>query len=149
MSPRFVQVMTSLRDSLIAYRVRSRRCWQGAPRRIAPGRSGSGRSALLVGVSVPYAEAVPDGGLIRLRWPRPSAPPSSSGLGHRPFKAAARVRIPLGARAEGINVPFRLLFSASVALMVGRSGSRPGLGRDALEGFAHRVAVGAEHLFVE
>ena len=25
------------------------------------------------------------------------APPSSSGLGHRPFKAAARVRIPLGA----------------------------------------------------
>src|SRR6266702_463170 len=24
-------------------------------------------------------------------------PPSSSGLGHRPFKAAARVRIPLGA----------------------------------------------------
>ena len=25
-------------------------------------------------------------------------PPSSSGLGHRPFKAAARVRIPLGAR---------------------------------------------------
>ena len=27
-------------------------------------------------------------------------PPSSSGLGHRPFKAAARVRIPLGARAD-------------------------------------------------
>jgi hypothetical protein len=26
-------------------------------------------------------------------------PPSSSGLGHRPFKAAARVRIPLGAPA--------------------------------------------------
>src|SRR5579859_3393037 len=98
MSPRFVQVMTSLRDSLIAYRVRSRRGWQGAPRRISPGRSGYGRSALLVGVSVPYAEAVPDGGLIRLRRPRPSAPPSSSGLGHRPFKAAARVRIPLGAR---------------------------------------------------
>ena len=41
----------------------------------------------------------PTGGLIRLRRPRPSAPPSSSGLGHRPFKAAARVRIPLGARA--------------------------------------------------
>ena len=57
------------------------------------------RSALLVPVSVPYAGAVPDGGLIRLRRPRPSAPPSSSGLGHRPFKAAARVRIPLGARA--------------------------------------------------
>ena len=30
---------------------------------------------------------------------RPSEPPSSSGLGHRPFKAAARVRIPLGAPA--------------------------------------------------
>jgi hypothetical protein len=29
------------------------------------------------------------------RWP--SEPPSSSGLGHRPFKAAARVQIPLGA----------------------------------------------------
>jgi hypothetical protein len=54
--------------------------------------------ALLVAVSVPYAEAVPDGGLIRLRRPKPSEPPSSSGLGHRPFKAAARVRIPLGAR---------------------------------------------------
>ena len=70
---------------------------------------------LLVPVSVPYAGAVFDGGLVRLRRPRPSAPPSSSGLGHRPFKAAARVRIPLGARAEGIDVPFRLLFSASVA----------------------------------
>jgi hypothetical protein len=32
---------------------------------------------------------------------KPTAPPSSSGLGHRPFKAAARVRIPLGARAAG------------------------------------------------
>lgn len=31
-----------------------------------------------------------------LRW---SKPPSSSGLGHRPFKAAARVRIPLGVRS--------------------------------------------------
>ena len=30
---------------------------------------------------------------------RPPEPPSSSGLGHRPFKAAARVRIPLGARS--------------------------------------------------
>ena len=56
-------------------------------------------SALLVPVSVPYAGAVPNGGLIRLRRPRSSGPPSSSGLGHRPFKAAARVRIPLGARA--------------------------------------------------
>jgi hypothetical protein len=43
-------------------------CWIG-PRRRAP--------------RVPAARAV--------------EPPSSSGLGHRPFKAAARVRIPLGA----------------------------------------------------
>ena len=40
----------------------------------------------------------------RRRAPRATAakavePPSSSGLGHRPFKAAARVRIPLGAPA--------------------------------------------------
>jgi hypothetical protein len=34
------------------------------------------------------------GGLGKVRWDVP--PPSSSGLGHRPFKAAARVRIPLG-----------------------------------------------------
>src|SRR6202023_4075656 len=55
---------------------------------------------LRVPVSVPYAGAGPDGGLIRLRRPKPTAPPSSSGLGHRPFKAAARVRIPLGARPD-------------------------------------------------
>ena len=48
-------------------------------------------------MSVPYAGPVPDAGLTRLRRPRRVAPPSSSGLGHRPFKAAARVRIPLGA----------------------------------------------------
>jgi hypothetical protein len=30
-------------------------------------------------------------------------PPSSSGLGYRPFKAAARVRIPLGAREGELN----------------------------------------------
>ena len=65
----------------------------------SPANLAGASSALLVPVSVPYAGAVPDGGLIRLRRPRPSAPPSSSGLGHRPFKAAARVRIPLGARA--------------------------------------------------
>src|SRR6266568_9036241 len=29
-------------------------------------------------------------------------PPSSSGLGHRPFKAAARVRIPLGVRLTNV-----------------------------------------------
>ena len=64
-----------------------------------PGRLGRRPLRFAGSVSVPYAGAVPDGGLIRLRRPRPSAPPSSSGLGHRPFKAAARVRIPLGARA--------------------------------------------------
>src|SRR6266702_2620623 len=30
-------------------------------------------------------------------------PPSSSGLGHRPFKAAARVRIPLGVRLTNVS----------------------------------------------
>src|SRR5262250_1736099 len=30
-------------------------------------------------------------------------PPSSSGLGHRPFKAAARVRIPLGVRLTYVS----------------------------------------------
>ncbi len=30
---------------------------------------------------------------------RELTPPSSSGLGHRPFTAAARVRIPLGVRS--------------------------------------------------
>jgi hypothetical protein len=57
-----------------------------------------GRSALPVVVSVPYAGAVPDGG--RHGYGGEAAgPPSSSGLGHRPFKAAARVQIPLGAPA--------------------------------------------------
>src|SRR6516162_9585124 len=46
---------------------------------------------------VPYAGAVPDGGRHGFEAARTVAkPPSSSGLGHRPFKAAARVRIPLG-----------------------------------------------------
>ncbi len=46
---------------------------------------------------VPYASEVSDGR--RHGQGEISEPPSSSGLGHRPFKAAARVRIPLGARA--------------------------------------------------
>ena len=51
---------------------------------------------------VPYAGAVPDGGRHGFNAARTVAkPPSSSGLGHRPFKAAARVRIPLGARLAG------------------------------------------------
>jgi hypothetical protein len=41
------------------------------------------------------------------RWGRVARrallPPSSSGLGYRPFKAAARVRIPLGAREGELN----------------------------------------------
>jgi hypothetical protein len=35
----------------------------------------------------------------------PPKPPSSSGLGHRPFKAAARVRIPLGAQSFPRSTP--------------------------------------------
>ena len=63
---------------------------------------GSGRcaaQAALPGVAfVPYAGAVPDGGRRGFEAAvAPSEPPSSSGLGHRPFKAAARVQIPLGA----------------------------------------------------
>ncbi len=34
-----------------------------------------------------------------------AGPPSSSGLGHRPFKAAARVRIPLGVRSKVLVTP--------------------------------------------
>ena len=40
-------------------------------------------------------------GQLRLSVP----PPSSSGLGHRPFKAAARVRIPLGVLADKDTPP--------------------------------------------
>jgi hypothetical protein len=94
----------------------------------------------------PYALAVLNGRLIRLRWPWPSAPPSSSGLGHRPFKAAARVRIPLGARTEGTEVTFA--FSLRLPSPSG-SRSGPGLGRDVLQGLAHGIAARAEHLLVE
>jgi hypothetical protein len=61
---------------------------------------------------------------LRLRWPWPSAPPSSSGLGHRPFKAAARVRIPLGARAEGDRGHFRFLFFRVASPSGSRIGQR-------------------------
>ena len=57
-----------------------------------------GRGALPAVVCVPYAGAVPDGGR-HGNGGEAAGPPSSSGLGHRPFKAAARVRIPLGAPA--------------------------------------------------
>ena len=62
------------------------------------------------GALAPAVHRFAGGGLRPLCWggPRRRAPrvqggedrrkpPSSSGLGHRPFKAAARVRIPLGA----------------------------------------------------
>ena len=51
--------------------------------------------------------------------------PSSSGLGLRPFKAAARVRIPLGARKQG---PVAQLVSASPCHGEGR-GFESRLGR--------------------
>jgi hypothetical protein len=50
---------------------------------------------------LPLCWGRPDGGPMPSAAVKPTAPPSSSGLGHRPFKAAARVRIPLGARAAG------------------------------------------------
>jgi hypothetical protein len=34
----------------------------------------------------------------------PHRPPSSSGLGHHPFKVAARVRIPLGVQSESVYI---------------------------------------------
>lgn len=55
--------------------------------------------------------------------------PSSSGLGLRPFKAAARVRIPLGARKQG---PVAQLVSASPCHGEGR-GFEPRLGRSATQ----------------
>src|SRR5262249_7048555 len=54
--------------------------------------------ALAVGAVVPYACGVPDGRRQGQNGGHAVASPSSSGLGLRPFKAAARVRIPLGAR---------------------------------------------------
>lgn len=92
--------LSSLCDYVIALRVWCNRSWQELAPRFqvgfrwlwAPGTPFAGSG------SVPYAGAVPNGGLVRLWRPRSSEPPSSSGLGHRPFKAAARVRIPLGAR---------------------------------------------------
>ena len=47
---------------------------------------------------LPYADGAPNGKPLRAGIVLRSKPPSSSGLGHRPFKAAARVRIPLGVR---------------------------------------------------
>ena len=35
---------------------------------------------------------------------KPQTSPSSRGLGHRPFTAVTRVRIPLGARSTAVNV---------------------------------------------
>ena len=55
-------------------------------------------------------------------------PPSSSGLGHRPFKAAARVRIPLGARwvpARHNAWSCRAAWSARHPVKVEVAGSNP------------------------
>src|SRR5262249_58542334 len=85
-----------------------------------PGRPILGRALRWVlgacsGASAPCVLPLCPGGLCPLCWggPRRRAPrvqggedrrkpPSSSGLGHRPFKAAARVRIPLGALLAGL-----------------------------------------------
>ena len=69
----------------------------------------------------------------RRRAPRVAAattvrPPSSSGLGHRPFKAAARVRIPLGARLAhcvGRVWSCRAAWSARHPVKVEVAGSNP------------------------
>jgi hypothetical protein len=53
---------------------------------------------------VPYALRVPNGQASGgIRTSREGSAPSSSGLGHRPFKAAARVRIPLGLPLETVG----------------------------------------------
>jgi hypothetical protein len=53
---------------------------------------------------VPYALRVPNGQTSGgIRTSREGSAPSSSGLGHRPFKAAARVRIPLGLPPETVG----------------------------------------------
>src|SRR5450755_1780857 len=54
-------------------------------------------------------------------------PPSSSGLGHRPFKAAARVRIPLGARLASASEAWscRAAWSARHPVKVEVAGSNP------------------------
>jgi hypothetical protein len=76
---------------------------------------------------LPYAETVPDGGRQGSRRLRPPEPPSSSGLGHRPFKAAARVRIPLGARSPrvGDKRSCRAARSARHPVKVEVAGSNP------------------------
>jgi hypothetical protein len=40
----------------------------------------------------------------RVSFPSLRTSPSSRGLGHRPFTAVTRVRIPLGARSTAVNV---------------------------------------------
>ena len=54
-------------------------------------------------------------------------PPSSSGLGHRPFKAAARVRIPLGVQLAAASTAWscRAARSARHPVKVEVAGSNP------------------------
>jgi hypothetical protein len=90
-------------------------------------RSASGPSALLSVPSVPYAGAVPDGGRHGQTAAVAVEPPSSSGLGHRPFKAAARVRIPLGALLAPASAAWscRAARSARHPVKVEVAGSNP------------------------
>src|SRR5512143_4167407 len=58
----------------------------------------------------PYADACPR--RVLDVWGASLTPSSSSGLGRRPFKAVARVRIPLGARSWYHQGPVAQLVSA-------------------------------------
>jgi hypothetical protein len=55
-------------------------------------------TVLEVSFGVPYAFEAPNGQPLEAGFK--AQPPSSSGLGRRPFKAVARVRIPLGVRKQ-------------------------------------------------
>jgi hypothetical protein len=98
----------------------------GAPRRVAPVQASD--NALCRARFCPLCWGGP-----RRRAPRVHGggscrkPPSSSGLGHRPFKAAARVRIPLGvllAHASGAR-SCRAVWSARHPVKVEVAGSNP------------------------
>ena len=79
---------------------------------------------------LPICWGGPDGGLMPSTAAKPTAPPSSSGLGHRPFKAAARVRIPLGARPdqEAARALAAMRWRVSRARRPGRAAGAPGRG---------------------
>src|SRR5919106_699673 len=69
----------------------------GPPEQAAPASRASARVKALITGEIVTRNGAPG----RYTWPVPrrgTSPPSSSGPGYRPFKAATRVRIPLGAR---------------------------------------------------